>query len=222
MRYIAEQTGNNVRFVSLSTTLANAKDVADWLGIHQLGLYNFKPSVRSVPVKVYFEGFSEKHYCPRMRTMNKPTFKAIQTHSKDQPVLVFVSSRKETLLTALDLIALCAADQQEMEDFDIHKFKRRFLKIDPEEMHHIGELIKDKNLKHSLQFGVGLHHASLNEIDRKIVEDLFVKKKIQVLVTTSTLAWGVNFPASLVVIKGTEFFDPKVRRYVDFPLTDLL
>lgn len=40
--------------------------------------------------------------------------------------------------------------------------------------------------------------------------------------TTSTLAWGVNFPARLVIIKGTEYFDPKVKRYVDFPLTDLL
>lgn len=40
--------------------------------------------------------------------------------------------------------------------------------------------------------------------------------------TTSTLAWGVNFPARLTVIKGTEFFDPKLKRYVDFPLTDLL
>lgn len=67
-----------------------------------------------------------------------------------------------------------------------------------------------------------MHHAGLAEEDRKIVEDLFVKKKIQILVTTSTLAWGVNFPARLVIIKGTEFFDPKVRRYVDFPLTDLL
>lgn len=77
MRYIAEQTGNNVRFVGLSTALANAKDVADWLGIHKLGLFNFKPSVRPVPIKVFFEGFPEKHYCPRMATMNKPAFKAI-------------------------------------------------------------------------------------------------------------------------------------------------
>ena len=67
-----------------------------------------------------------------------------------------------------------------------------------------------------------MHHAGLTEEDRKIVEDLFVNKKIQVLVTTSTLAWGVNFPARLVIVKGTEFFDPKVKRYVDFPLTDLL
>ena len=54
MRYIAEQTGNTVRFVGLSTALANAKDVADWLGIHKLGLFNFKPSVRPVPIKVFF------------------------------------------------------------------------------------------------------------------------------------------------------------------------
>ena len=40
--------------------------------------------------------------------------------------------------------------------------------------------------------------------------------------TTSTLAWGVNFPARLVIVKGTEFFDANLKRYVDFPLTDLL
>lgn len=82
MRYISEQTGNSVRFVGLSTALANAKDVADWLGIHKLGLYNFKPSVRPVPIKVFFEGFTEKHYCPRMATMNRPAYKAINTHSR--------------------------------------------------------------------------------------------------------------------------------------------
>jgi len=45
---------------------------------------------------------------------------------------------------------------------------------------------------------------------------------LQVLVCTSTLAWGVNFPAHLVVVKGTEFFDGKTQRYVDFPITDVL
>ncbi|VDI41364.1 activating signal cointegrator complex subunit 3 [Mytilus galloprovincialis] len=43
-----------------------------------------------------------------------------------------------------------------------------------------------------------------------------------VLIATSTLAWGVNFPAHLVVVKGTEFYDGKTRRYVDFPITDVL
>ncbi len=35
---------------------------------------------------------------------------------------------------------------------------------------------------------------------------------MQVLVATSTLAWGVNTPAHLVIIKGTEFFDAPTRR----------
>ncbi len=62
-----------------------------------------------------------------------------------------------------------------------------------------------------LQFGIGMHHAGLDASDRDIAEDLFARCKIQVLVCTSTLAWGVNLPAHLVVIKGTEFYDGKVR-----------
>lgn len=44
----------------------------------------------------------------------------------------------------------------------------------------------------------------------------------QVLIATATLAWGVNFPAHLVVIKGTEYYDGKTKRYVDMPITDVL
>ena len=45
---------------------------------------------------------------------------------------------------------------------------------------------------------------------------------MQILVCTSTLAWGVNFPARLVVIKGTEYFDGMLGKYVEMPLTDIL
>ena len=44
----------------------------------------------------------------------------------------------------------------------------------------------------------------------------------QILIATATLAWGVNFPAHLVVVKGTEYYDGKTKRYVDFPITDVL
>lgn len=44
----------------------------------------------------------------------------------------------------------------------------------------------------------------------------------QVLIATSTLAWGVNFPAHLVIVKGTEFYDGKTRRYVDYPITGIV
>lgn len=72
-------------------------------------------------------------------------------------------------------------------------------------------LLQEPNLRHTLQFGIGLHHAGLSESDRSIAETLFVAGKIQILVATSTLAWGVNTPAHLVIIKGTEFFDAPSR-----------
>lgn len=33
---------------------------------------------------------------------------------------------------------------------------------------------------------------------------------------------GINLPAHLVVIKGTEYYDGKTHKYVDFPITDVL
>ncbi|KAF9085804.1 hypothetical protein BGX23_009353 [Mortierella sp. AD031] len=212
MNYIGAQLSKRIRLVGLSTALANAHDLADWLGIQEVGLFNFRHSVRPVPLEIYIDGFAGKHYCPRMATMNKPTYAAIKTHSPNQPVIVFVSSRRQTRLTAQDLIAYCA-----MEDNP-----RRFLHMPEEELDVLLTKVQDSSLRLSLGFGIGLHHAGLPEGDRKLVEELFVSTKIQILIATSTLAWGVNFPAHLVVIKGTEFYDAKTRTYVDFPITDVL
>jgi activating signal cointegrator complex subunit 3 len=54
------------------------------------------------------------------------------------------------------------------------------------------------------------------------VERLYLSGDIMVLVATATLAWGVNLPARLVIVKGTEYYDGKKSRYVDYPLTDVL
>lgn len=39
--------------------------------------------------------------------------------------------------------------------------------------------VTDQNLRHTLQFGIGLHHAGLNDKDRSLVEELFANNKIQ-------------------------------------------
>eukprot|EP01029_Cantina_marsupialis_P030668 TRINITY_DN838_c0_g1_i2.p1 TRINITY_DN838_c0_g1~~TRINITY_DN838_c0_g1_i2.p1 ORF type:complete len:1736 (-),score=582.30 TRINITY_DN838_c0_g1_i2:39-4685(-) len=217
MRYISEQTENHVRFVGLSTALSNAQDVADWLGVKPVGLFNFKPSIRPVPCETFFQGFPEKHYCPRMATMNKPLYSGILQYSPTKPVLVFVASRRQTRLTALDLVSLCAADASDPSNF------RPFLHMPFEEIELISTTrIKDKALADNLLFGIGMHHAGLCQSDRRIVEELYLHGKIQVLVSTATLAWGVNLPAHLVVVKGTEFYDAKTCRYKDYPITDVL
>ena len=212
MRYISAQTRNPIRFIGLSTALANAKDLSDWLGIGKAGTFNFRPSVRPIPMTIHILGFAGKNYCPRMATMNKPTYACIMEHSPQKPVLIFVSSRRQTRLTALDLISYCAGDDN----------PKKFLHMDEDEVQAIATTMRDSALRDTLIFGVGIHHAGLDSNDRLQVENLFCDGKIQVLVCTSTLAWGVNFPAHLVVVKGTEYYDGKLKRYVDFPVTDIL
>ncbi|CAN6285195.1 unnamed protein product [Urochloa humidicola] len=212
MRYISSQTERSIRFVGLSTALANARDLADWLGVTDDGLFNFKPSVRPVPLEVHIQGYPGKFYCPRMNSMNKPAYAAICSHSPNKPVLIFVSSRRQTRLTALDIIQLAASDEK----------PRQFLSMEDNSLDMVLSQVSDSNLRHTLQFGIGLHHAGLNDRDRSLVEELFSNNKIQVLVCTSTLAWGVNLPAHLVIIKGTEYYDGKTKRYIDYDITDIL
>lgn len=44
----------------------------------------------------------------------------------------------------------------------------------------------------------------------------------QVLVSTATLAWGVNLPAHTVIIKGTQIYNPEKGRWVELGALDVL
>lgn len=52
-----------------------------------------------------------------MATMNKPAYNHIKKFSDGKPVIVFVSSRRQTRLTASDLIAYCQMDNKERPPF---------------------------------------------------------------------------------------------------------
>lgn len=212
MNYIASQSKGSVRLMGMSTACANATDLANWLGVKE-GLFNFRHSVRPVPLEIFIDGFPEQRgFCPLMQSMNRPTFLAIKNHSPEKPVIVFVASRRQTRLTAKDLINYCG-----MEDNP-----RRFVRISDDDLELNLARVKDDALREALNFGIGLHHAGLVESDRQLAEELFANNKIQILVATSTLAWGVNLPAHLVVVKGTQFFDAKIEGYRDMDLTDVL
>ena len=66
------------------------------------------------------------------------------------------------------------------------------------------ESCKDGALRDLLPHGFAVHHAGMARADRTLVEDLFADGHVQVLVSTATLAWGVNLPAHTVIIKGTQ------------------
>jgi hypothetical protein len=55
MRYISSQLERNIRIVALSSSLSNAKDVSQWLGVSTTGFFNFHPNVRPVPLELHIQ-----------------------------------------------------------------------------------------------------------------------------------------------------------------------
>ena len=84
-----------MRIVALGASMANAKDLASWLGCGTNSTFNFHPNVRPVPLELYVNGMNISHNASRLLAMGRPAFNAVMKHSKRKPVVVFVPSRKQ-------------------------------------------------------------------------------------------------------------------------------
>lgn len=76
--------------------------------------------------------------------------------------------------------------------------------------------MKDESIQAMTKHGIAVHHAGLDHLDRREIEQAFKTSRLHLLVATSTLAVGVNLPAHLVVIKGTSMWNGQgFREYSD-------
>ena len=79
-----------------------------------------------------------------------------------------------------------------------------------EDLGHIQQFLADEMgpdfpLAPLLEYGVGVHHAGLSDDTRTIVEWLTERSELKVLVATTTIAQGVNFPVSGVVFASHQY-----------------
>ncbi|PKA59387.1 DEAD-box ATP-dependent RNA helicase ISE2, chloroplastic [Apostasia shenzhenica] len=214
MRRIASNIGSSIRIVALSASLANAKDLGEWIGATSHGLFNFPPGVRPVPLEIHIQGVDIANFEARMQAMSKPTYTAIIQHAKNgKPALVFVPTRKHARLTALDLCAYSGAESGE---------KPSFLLGPMEEMEAFIAGIREETLKETLAMGVGYLHEGLSDLDQEVVKQLYFTRRIQVCVASSSVCWGMSLPSHLVVVMGTQYYDGRENARTDYPITDLL
>ncbi|XP_019848948.1 PREDICTED: U5 small nuclear ribonucleoprotein 200 kDa helicase-like [Amphimedon queenslandica] len=212
MRYISSQTEKKIRIVGLSSSVANAKDLGQWLGAGTHSLFNFHPNTRPVPLELHIQGFNFNHTPSRLSAMIKPVYNAISAHSPKKPVIVFVPSRKQTRLTAVDLLTFCAADYQ----------PKRFLHRSVDDLLPHLKHLKDQTLVETISNGIAYLHEGLTNIERRIVQQLFSSGAIQVLVASRNLCWGMGLSSHLVVVMDTQYYDGRGHRYVDYPIADIL
>ncbi|CAN0539677.1 unnamed protein product, partial [Scytosiphon promiscuus] len=81
----------------------------------------------------------------------------------NKPAIVFVPSRKQSQLTAIDMVTYAAAEGQ----------PDRFLTVTEEEIRPVVETVKEPALQQTLGHGVGFIHQGMAEADRRRVEGLY-------------------------------------------------
>lgn len=204
LKFSAE-TSQPVRLVGLSATLPNFKDVAHFLHV-QKGLFSFDARYRPCPLTQVFIGVTEKKPLKAIAAMNDACWDKVQEYAgAEHQMIVFVHSRKDTFKTAQFLLNKAVEESKET-------------------LFKANEQVSCDNtdLSQLISKGVAVHHAGLSRADRSTVERLFAERKISVLVSTATLAWGVNLPAHAVIIKGTQIYNPQAGAWQELQPQDIL
>ena len=71
-----------------------------------------------------------------------------------------------------------------------------------------------------MSYGVGVHHAGLSDDVRALMEWLFEANELKFLVATTTIAQGVNFPVSGVVMASHQYPSSTFPFWIDMPPED--
>ncbi|KAJ3864985.1 hypothetical protein EV359DRAFT_39824 [Lentinula novae-zelandiae] len=196
--------GTAVRFVLVSATVPNIKDIASWIGkdaqhgsaqVYEFG-EDYRPCklIRHVVSFPRSKGQSDFVFS---KNLDYKLFQTLQTYSVGKPILIFVSTRKGKT-------GVFSTAEQLSKDHNEAAAKKQSLPWS--RPGRVDRIFDDKRLSEFASLGIGVHHAGLTPNDRRTIEELFLSKILRIVIATTTLAVGVNLPAHTVIIKGVHTF----------------
>jgi replicative superfamily II helicase len=212
MRRISALEARPLRIVALSATMPNIGDVAKWLNASSECVLEFDSSYRPVDLETNVLPYYPKDndFFNKYVRLYK-AFDLIKDELGDgHQALIFVSTRQDTQQAAEKLCEIVRKQVPYMlQPFEALKLQE------------MRNSIGNSKLKGCLVCGIAFHHAGLSMEDKALIEGGFREGLIRILVSTSTLAWGVNLPARVVVVRDIEMYDP-IGGNKDISAIDLL
>src|SRR5438094_4682289 len=174
----------HARLLLLSATVGNSLEFLQWLErCHQRKLELVEGKERKVPLTYVW--VPDQFLTEQVVLMAKG-----DGATRKMPALVFCFNRDECWSVAEQLKGLPLV--QEAQKAALHA---EINKLDWTQ--GVGP-----KMKQMLHRGVGVHHAGLLPKYRRVVEELFNRKLLAVVICTETLASGINLPARSVILSS--------------------
>src|SRR3984957_6934252 len=187
----------HVRLLLLSATVGNSLEFLQWLDrCHQRKLELVESKERKVPLT--FVWVPDQFLTEQVVLMAKGDGDA-----RKVPALLFCFNRDECWSVAEQLkgLPLVPESQKSALHDEVNKL---------DWTQGVGP-----KMKQMLHRGVGVHHAGLLPKYRRVVEDLFARKLLAVVICTETLASGINLPARSVILSSLVKGPPDKQKLID-------
>ena len=183
----------DLQILGLSATIGNPEEIANWLDA-ELIISEWRP----VPLKEEVIVAKDKF---------KKTISIVENTLNDGgQVLIFTTSRKscESLAEKIaNTLNLSSGLEKELKEISASILEA--VNTPTEQC---------KKLASCVAKGVGFHHAGITNAQRMIIEDSFKDGSLKVIVSTPTLAAGVNLPSRVVIIYSLKRYDNFSSRYI--------
>jgi helicase len=182
----------NLQIIGLSATVANAKELADWLDAEMVSSdwrpINLREGIICQGKLVFSDGESN------LDAKQDETQALVKdTLLNNAQMLIFENSRRNAEAIALKLCSLIQTSPE--------------LLALSENILATGESETCQRLASCVARGIAFHHAGLLPEQRKQIEQGFRENKILVIASTPTLAAGLNLPARRVLIKNYKRYE---------------
>src|SRR5215475_5343019 len=212
-----------VQLVGLSATVANVKEIADWISLVHGSVVAVEHPERPVPLSYAIADLAgEVHPYERVRS-GRARVVGDEPRGQDDrgrwytrrvvapdvlievlegrgwlPAIYFIFSRVGCERALEDVLgdgrSLLTRDQQREVDTAIHEAVAASAGL--------GDSDLNQMVFNALRLGVGLHHAGVLPSLKRLIETLFERGLCRVVFATETMSLGIHMPARSVVLQG--------------------
>jgi len=213
----------DVVLVGLSATVANVKEIADWISIVHRPIVPIYHPHRPVPLSYVIADLAgEIHEVARVRT-GRARLVGDESRGPDErgrwytrrvvhptvlidaleargwlPTIYFIFSRVGCERAMQDVLtegkSLLGPPQQREVDTAIGELIR--------DSPTVAESVLNQSVFEALRLGIGLHHAGILPSLKRLIEGLFERGLCKAVFATETMSLGIHMPARSVVLQG--------------------